>query len=59
MLRIGTLASRFFGRLCFSLRIGATGSCSFAQKPASDSRPLYAGRRPPRHQTPGGTLPRR
>jgi len=43
--------------LCFSLRIGATGSCSFAQKPASDSRPLYAGRHPPRHQAPGGLFP--
>jgi len=25
--------------------------------PVSDSRPLYAGRRPPNHQAPGGLVP--
>jgi hypothetical protein len=33
------------------------GSCSSAEKPMSDSRPLYAGRRPPSHQAPGGLVP--
>ena len=41
----------------FSLDIKATGSCSSAQKPASESRPLYAGRRPPSLQAPGGLVP--
>ena len=49
---------RGFGRLGFSLRIRATGSCSSAQQPASASRPLYAGRRPHSHQAPRGLCPR-
>jgi len=44
-------------RLCFSLSIGATGSCSSATTPASDSRPLNAGRRPPGLQASGGLIP--
>src|SRR5467141_2533781 len=48
---------RGFGRLGFSLRIRATGSCSSAQQPASASRPLYAGRRPHSHQAPRGPFP--
>src|SRR6266478_7041698 len=48
---------RGFGRLGFSLRIRATGSCSSAQQPASASRPLYAGRRPLSHQAPRGPFP--
>ena len=66
LLRIGppqcsasVLSPRGFRRLSFSLGIGATGSCSSAQKPASDSRPLYAGRHPPSHQAPGGLVPER
>ena len=43
--------------LCFSLSIEATGSCSSAQKPASESRPLYAGRRLPSHQAPDRLVP--
>src|SRR5450759_2219716 len=57
LLRIGppqcsasVLSPRGFRRLGFSLGIRATGSCSSAQKPASESRPLYAGRRLPSHQ---------
>src|SRR5215470_17401604 len=46
-----------FGRLSFSLSIGTTGSCSSVQPPASASRPLYAGRRPLRHQAPSGFIP--
>src|SRR5437879_5546660 len=46
-----------FGRLGFSLHIGATGSCSSVQSPASVSRPLYAGRHPPSHQAPRGFIP--
>jgi hypothetical protein len=38
------LSPRGSRRLGFSLGIRATGSCSSAQKPAFDSRPLYAGR---------------
>src|SRR5262245_43737134 len=64
LLRIGppqcsasVLSPRGFRRLGFSLGIRATGSCSSAQKPASDSRPLYAGRRPPSHQAPGRLIP--
>src|SRR5207245_10981624 len=64
LLRIGppqcsasVLSPRGFRRLGFSLAIRATGSCSSAQKPASDSRPLYAGRRPPSHQAPGRLIP--
>ena len=48
---------RGVGRLGFSLRIRATGSCSSAQEPASASRPLYAGRRPRSHQAPCGLVP--
>src|SRR5208283_3266403 len=44
-------------RLGFSLGIRATGSCSSAPQPASASRPLYAGRRPLRHQAPSGLVP--
>ena len=64
LLRIGpsqcfasVLSPRGFRRLCFSLDIKATGSCSSAQKPASDSRPLYAGRRLPSHQAPDRLVP--
>jgi len=45
------------GRLGFSLRIRATGSCSSAQQPASASRPLYAVRRPLGHQAHHGLVP--
>ena len=48
---------RGFGRLGFSLRIRATGSCSSTRQPASASRPLYAGRRPLSHQAPRGLVP--
>src|SRR5258708_5883495 len=48
---------RGVGRLGFSLRIRATGSCSSAQQPASASRPLYAGRHPLSHQAPRGFIP--
>ena len=51
------LSPRGFSRLCFSLHIGATGSCSSVQSPASESRPLYAGRHPPSHQAPCGFIP--
>jgi hypothetical protein len=44
-------------RLCFSLGIGTTGSRSSAREPGSESRPLYAGRRPPNHQAPGELVP--
>jgi hypothetical protein len=33
------------------------GSCSSTQKPASDSRPLYAGHCPSNHQAPDGLVP--
>ena len=33
------------------------GSCSSAQKPASNSRPLYAGHSPSSHQAPDGLVP--
>src|SRR5215472_15393159 len=53
LLRVGppqcsasVLSPRGFGRLSFSLNIGASGSCSSVQPPASASRPLYAGRHP-------------
>src|SRR6516225_10181051 len=46
-----------FRCLGFSLGIRATGSCSSAQKPASASRPLYAGRRLPSHQAPDRLVP--
>src|SRR5208337_255332 len=42
---------------CASPFPSGAGSCSSAQKPMSDSRPLYAGRRPPSHQAPGGLVP--
>jgi hypothetical protein len=51
------LSPRGSGRLCFSLVIGATGSCSSVPSPASESRPLYAGRHPPSHQAPDGFVP--
>src|SRR6516162_304460 len=64
LLRIGppqcsasVLSPRGFRRLSFSLAIRATGSCSSAQKPASDSRPLHAGRRLPSHQAPDRLVP--
>jgi hypothetical protein len=53
---IGTLASRFSPLVLLPCHQWA-GSCSSAQKPMSDSRPLYAGRRPPSHQAPGGLVP--
>ena len=46
-----------FRRLGFSLGIRASGSCSSAQTPASESRPLYAGRRLPSHQAPDRLVP--
>ena len=46
-----------FGRLSFSLSIGATGSCSSTRQPASASRPLYAGRRSRSHQAPRELVP--
>jgi hypothetical protein len=48
---------RGFGRLGFSLRIRATGSCSSTQPPASASRHLYAGRHPLSRQAPRGLVP--
>src|SRR6266852_3347120 len=64
LLRIGppqcsasVLSPRGFRRLGFSLGIRATGSCSSAQTPASESRPLYAGRRLPSHQAPDRLVP--
>src|SRR5580693_1169356 len=64
LLRIGpsqcpasVISPHGFLRLCFSLYIGATGSCSSAAVPASDSRPLNAGCRPPNHQASGGLVP--
>src|ERR1700687_4259135 len=51
------LSPRGFRRLGFSLAIRATGSCSSAQEPASESRPLYAGRRLPSHQAPNRLVP--
>jgi hypothetical protein len=64
LLRIGppqcfasVLSPHGFRHLCFSLGIEATGSCSSAKKPASDSRPLHAGRRPPSHQAPDRLIP--
>src|SRR6516165_4455248 len=46
-----------FSRLGFSLNIGATGSCSSVQSPASASRPLYAGRHLLSHQAPSRFIP--
>jgi hypothetical protein len=56
VLRFGTLASRFSPLVLLPCH-QSTGSCSSAQKPASDSRPLYAGRRLPRHQAPDRLVP--
>ena len=56
MLRFGTLASRFSSLVLLPCH-QSTGSCSSAQKPASDSRPLYAGRRLPSHQAPDRLVP--
>ena len=46
-----------FGRLGFSLNIGATGSCSSVPTPASASRPLYAGRHLLGHQARSRFIP--
>jgi hypothetical protein len=51
------LSPRGFRRLRFSLAISALVSCSSTQKPASGSRPLYAGRRLPSHQAPDRLIP--
>ncbi len=56
VLRFG-ISPRGFGRLSFSLNIGATGSRSSVQPPASASRPLYAGRHPLNNQAPNGFVP--
>ena len=53
---IGTLASRLAPLELLPLH-QEPGSCSSARTPVSDSRPLYAGRHPPRHQAPGGLVP--
>src|SRR5215470_9423719 len=55
-LRIGTLASRFSPLVLLPWH-QSTGSCSSTQKPASGSRPLYAGRRLPSHQAPDRLVP--
>src|SRR4051794_18659633 len=64
LLRIGppqcsasVLSPRGGRHLCFSLGIGATGSCSSVREPGSVSRPLYGGRRLPSHQAPGRLVP--
>jgi hypothetical protein len=56
MLRFGTLASRYSPLVLLPYH-QSTGSCSSTQKPASDSRPLYAGRRLPSHQAPDRLVP--
>ena len=56
MLCFGTLASRFSPLVLLPCH-QSTGSCSSTRKPASDSRPLYAGRRLPSHQAPGRLVP--
>ena len=56
VLRFGTLASWFLPLGLLPWHQG-TGSCSSMQKPASDSRPLYAGRHLPSHQAPSGLVP--
>ena len=56
MLRFGTLALRFSSLVLLPCH-QSTGSCSSAQKPASDSRPLYAGRRLPSQQAPDRLVP--
>ena len=48
---------RSFYYLSFYLGIGTTGSHSSTQEPGSDSRPLYAGRRPPSNQVSGRLVP--
>src|SRR4029077_5245136 len=52
---IGTLASRL-APLALLPWHQEPGSCSSTQKPVSDWRPLYAGRRPRRHQASGRLL---
>jgi hypothetical protein len=56
VLRIGTLASRFRPLVLLPCH-QSTGSCSSAQKPASDSRPLYADRHLPSHQASDRLIP--
>src|SRR5215813_8674139 len=56
MLCFGTLASRFSPLVLLPCH-QSTGSCSSAQKPASGSRPLYAGRRLPSSQAPDRLVP--
>ena len=51
------LSPRGFRRLCFSLAIRALVPAVPRGKPASNSRPLYAGRRLPSHQAPGRLIP--
>src|SRR3954468_14871781 len=51
----GTLASRFWPLVLLPSH-QETGSCSSARKPVSNSRPLYAGRRPLSHQAPRGLI---
>src|SRR4029077_9371045 len=53
---IGTLASRL-APLALLPWHQEPGSCSSTRKPVSDSRPLYAGPPPPRHQASGGLIP--
>ena len=55
-LGFGTLASRFWPLELLPWH-PRTGSCSSAQKPASASRPLYAGRRLPSTQAPDRLVP--
>ena len=64
LLRIGppqysasVLSPRGFRRLCFSLAIGALVPAVPRKKPASNSRPLYAGRHLPSHQAPDRLVP--
>jgi len=56
MLCFGTLASRFSPLVLLPCH-QSTGSCSSAQKPASDSRPLYAGRHLPSYQVSDRLVP--
>ena len=56
MLCFGTLASRVSPLVLLPCH-QSTGSCSSTRKPASNSRPLYAGRRLPSHQAPGRLVP--
>src|SRR5208337_189099 len=64
LLRIGppqslasVLSPRGLRRLSFSLGIKGLVPAVPRKSPVSDSRPLYAGRRPPSHQAPGGLVP--